>query len=383
MARWCPAKVLMEVRIVTVSGKKDLRTFIHLPAKVHRGHSNWVPPLYSDDYKFFNPAKNKSFKYCDAVLLLAYRGNRPAGRVMGVINHRYNSSHNEDHARFAFLECRKEPEVADALLNAVGEWARTRGMARLVGPMGFSDKDPQGFLIEGFDEPMALATNCNYPYMGGLVERNGFHKKTDLVVYKIDIPDEVPAVYDRVAERVITRNKISVREPATKKQMKTHIRPVLSLVNETFGEIYGFDPMTHEEMDELASRFMSILDQRFLKVIENGKGEHIAFILGMPDISSGIIRSKGYLLPFGIFHILRAAKKSRQLNLLLGAIREDYRNAGLDAVLAVRILAAARKAGMKTIDSHLELEDNLKVRAEMERIGGTVYKRYRIYEKDL
>jgi hypothetical protein len=140
---------------------------------------------------------------------------------------------------------------------------------------------------------------------------------------------------------------------------------------------------TGQEMDELAARFLSILDPRFLKVIKNQEGEHVAFVLGMPDISKGIIRARGYLFPIGLFYILRAARKTRQLNLLLGAVREDYRNAGLDAVLAVKIIGSALKAGMKYMDSHLELEDNLKVRAEMERFGGKVYKRFRLYQKKL
>jgi hypothetical protein len=303
------------------------------------------------------------------------------GRIMGIINHRYNKTHKENHARFGFLECWNETEVASALLNLVEDWAREKEMTHVVGPLGFSDKDPQGYLIEGFGEPMVLATNCNFPYLNDLVELNGYSKKTDLVVYKIDIPDEIPSFYTRVYERAIATNRLTIEEFTRKKQLKPQIRPVLSLVNQTFSEIYGFDPMTGEEMDEFAGRFMAVLDPRFIKVIRNQAGEHVAFILGMPDISKGIIRSGGYLFPLGIFYVLRAARKTRQLNLLLGAVREDYRNSGLDAILAVKMIGSAIKAGMKYIDSHLELEDNLKVRAEMERFGGKVYKRFRIYQK--
>jgi len=373
----------MGIHVTVVKGKKDLRTFIHLPAKIHRGHSNWVPPLYMDDRQFFNPKKNKSYGYCDAILFLAYHEDRAVGRIMGIINHRYNKTHKENHSRFSFLECWNEPEVAAALVKAVEDWSRTKGMTHVVGPLGFSDKDPQGFLIEGFNESMAIATNCNYPYMSELMEHTGLSKKTDLVVYKIPIPDEIPAFYTKVAERALARNKITVVELKSKKDIKANIRPVLSLVNVTFSDIYGFDPMTPQEMDELAARYITVFDPRYIKVILNEKGEHIAFVLAMPDISRGIIRSKGYMFPFGIIYILRELKRSKQLNLLLGAIREDYRNAGLDAILAVKTVESARKAGMKYMDSHLELEDNLKVRAEMERFGGKIYKRYRIYQKEL
>ena len=373
----------MQIKIVKVERKKELRKFIHLPAKIHERHSNWVPPLYMDDNLFFNSARNRSFQYCDAILYLAYDGSRVAGRIMGIINHRYNKTHHEEHARFGFLECWNEPEVAAALLKAVEDWARARGMTHVVGPLGFSDKDPQGYLIEGFDETMVLSTNCNFSYVNDLLEMNLYKKKIDLVVYKIDIPDKIPSFYTKVYERVVASNRITVEEFTQKKQLKTQIRPVLNLVNQTFSEIYGFDAMTGEEMDALAGRFLSILDPRFLKVIRNETGEHIAFVLGMPDISKGIIRSGGYLLPLGLFYILRSARRTKQLNLLLGAVREDYRNAGLDAVMAVKIIGSAIEAGMKYIDSHLELEDNVKVRAEMERFGGKVYKRFRIYQKQL
>ena len=373
----------MSLIIKQVEGKSELRRFIHLPGQIHKGHHNWVPPLYTDDWQYFSPKKNKSFSYCDTILLLAYRGNKAAGRIMGIINHRYNASHHENNARFCWMECRNEPDVALALLNHVEDWARSKGMEKIVGPLGFSDKDPQGFLIEGFNEPIAIATNCNWPYMIDLLQANNYIKKIDLVVYKIYLPDKVPDLYVKISQRVLNNHQLTILEFEKKSQLKPMIRPVLGLVNETFSDIYGFDPMTDKEMDDLAARYMPILDQRFVKCIMNNRDEMVAFILGMPDLSKGIIRSRGYLFPFGLFYILRSAKKTKQLNLMLGAIREDFRNIGLDAVMAVKMLESAKKAGFEVVDSHLELEDNYKVRAEMERFGGKVYKRYRIYQKNL
>lgn len=373
----------MEAIIEPVTGRKARRRFIRLPARIHRGHVNWVPPLYMDDRKYFNPSRNRSFRYCDAVLFIARKGRHAEGRIMGIINNRYNGTHGERHARFAYLECPDDPEVAGALLGKVEDWARSKGMSHVIGPMGFSDKDPQGLLVEGFDEPMVLATNCNLPYLVELVENSGYTKKTDLVVYQVPVPEVIPEFYRKVSERTIAANNIRIGEPRRKKELKGLIRPVLDLVNQTFGGIYGFDTMSGEEMDELAGRFLSVLDPRFLKLVWDPEGRLAAFILAMPDISKGIVRSGGRLFPFGIIHILRAAKKTKQLNLLLGAVREDYRNSGLDAVLAVKTVEEARKAGMSFMDSHLELEDNLKVRAEMERFGGKVYKRFRIFSKQL
>ena len=193
----------MEITIKEVSGKGDLRRFIHLPAKIHRGHTNWVPPVYMDERVFFNPKKNTAFSYSDTLLLLAWRGKTPVGRIMGIINRKYNQEKNENYARFCFLETYEEPAVAHALLGYVEDWARKKGTELLVGPLGFSDKDPQGLLIEGFDAPMVITSNCNFPYLVDFVEGCGFSKKLDLVVYEVPVPDEVPEFYRKIYERTI------------------------------------------------------------------------------------------------------------------------------------------------------------------------------------
>ena len=372
----------MSIIIKEVKGKRDLRTFIHLPAKIHRNQHNWVPPVYMDEWVFFNPRKNSAFDHSETILLLAYCNDVPVGRIMGIINHKYNEVRNEKDARFSFIETYNDIEVADELLRAVEKWASDKGAENLIGPVGFSDKDPQGLLIDGFDEPMVISTNCNFPYMVDFITSNGFTKKLDLVVYKIPVPDEIPEFYSRIYERSIRNNpQLRLATLKRKKDIKPFIEPVLTLMNETFSDIYGFSPLTVKEMHEFASRYLMILDPRFLKVILNENGDVVAFILAIPDISEGIIKSKGYVFPTGFYHILRSQKKTKRLSLLLGAIHKDYRRSGLDTILGISLLEDAKKAGLKVIDSHLEMESNTNVRAEMEKMGGIIYKRYRIYTK--
>jgi hypothetical protein len=374
----------MGLEIYEVNTRADLRRFIHLPAAIHKNHLNWIPPVYMDEWKFFNPRKNHLFESSDTLLLLARKNGKMAGRVMGIINRKYNETHQENDGRFCFLETFNDPEVAKSLLTGVENWARSKGMNAIVGPLGFSDKDPQGLLIEGFDQPMVIATNCNFPYMVDFVELSGYSKKVDLVVYKIEVPDTIPDFYLKIYERAIKNNKdIRIIKLSGRRQIKPYITPVLSLVNETFRDIYAFVPLEEREMKEFAQRYLMILDKRFIKIIENGKGEVIAFILGIPDLSEGIKKSRGYVLPFGIFQIIRSQHRTKLLSLLLGGIREDYRNSGLDTILGVKMLEEVMKSGLKFIDSHLELETNFKMRAEMEKMGGVVYKRYRIYQKAL
>jgi GNAT superfamily N-acetyltransferase len=374
----------MEIFIKEVKTKSDLKAFIHLPKKIHKGHKNWVPPLYIDDWEFFDPKKNKSFQYCDHVKILAYKNGEIVGRCMGLVHHKYNKQHNENCGRFSFIETWNDEEVFHALIDYVAKWAKAKGMSQLVGPLAFSDKDPQGFLTDGFDEPIVMASNCNYPYMVELTEKEGFVKKADLVVYKIAVPDTLPPIYIKVAERFAqNQTGIKIEEYTSRAKLRTIIRPILHLINNTFTDVYGFTPFSEKEMDDFANRYIFFINPRFVKVAKNENNEVIGTIIAMSDISKGIQKSKGYVLPFGIFHILASGKKSNQLNLLLGAVDPRYQGRGLEVIMGIKMLDSARKEGKTVIDSHLELETNTKVRAEMERMGGVVYKKYRIFQKDL
>jgi hypothetical protein len=351
---------------------------------MHSGHKNWVPPIYLDEYVFFNPKRNPAFSYSDTILLLAFHEYRTVGRIMGIINHKYNEAHSLKEARFCFLETYDDYEIAKMLLQYVEEWAQKKDMDILVGPLGFSDKDPQGFLIEGFDQPVVISTNYNFPHMPCFMETAGYSKKIDLVVYKVNVPEHIPEYYMKIYERAVNNQKdLRIIHFNRKSELRPYIRPVFHLVNETFNNIYAFTPMTEKEMDDFASRYMQILDPRFIKVITNKTREVIAFIIGVPHLSEGIRKSRGYLLPFGFYQIIHEQKKARQIDLLLGAVKEKYRNSGVDTMLGVSMLVEANKAGMTCFDSHLELENNLKMRAEMEKLGGKVYKRYRIYKKSI
>ena len=195
----------MKIEIVEVNTKKLLREFIHLPAKIHQNHLNWVPSIYMDDWEFFNPKKNKAFEHASSILYLAFKNNNPVGRIMGIISHAYNKKYGITDARFCFFETYDDADVYYSLVQAVSSWAKKNGMNRIVGPLGFSDKDPQGWLIEGFDQPVVIASNCNFLYMNKLGEEVGFSKEVDLVVYQIPIPDDLPDFYKAIRKRFISK----------------------------------------------------------------------------------------------------------------------------------------------------------------------------------
>lgn len=370
------------IEIVEVKSKADLKKFIYLPEKIHKNHKNWLYPLYSDEWIFFDPRKNKAFNYCDTVLALAQKEGKVIGRIMGIINHRYNEINNENNGRFCFMETWDDKAVFHELISFVEKWARNKGMQKLIGPFGFSDEDPQGFLVEGFDQPTVMVTNCSLPYMAQMIENEGFTKKMDFVQYKINTPGEIPPIYERIAQRT-AKNGFKLIEFTKRKQLKPFIRPVLGLTNDTYTEIFGYVPFSEEEMDDFAKRYLPILDPKFIKVIIDKNSNVVAYVIGMPNISEGIIKAKGRLFPFGFIKILRSMKKTNQLDLLLGAIKNDLRNIGLDTMLAIAMLNSINERGLEIIDSHVIMETNTKMRAEVEKLGGKIYKRYRIFQKDL
>ena len=374
----------MNTEVKEVRSRKDLKKFIYLPEKIHTDHDTWVHPIYMDEWTYFDAKKNKAFSYSDTILLLAYKGDEVVGRVMGIINKRYNEYKMEKTARFGYLEAWEDEEVIRALLETVEDWARKKGMTKMIGPYGFTDQDPEGFLIQGFESRATIATYHNFDWMPAMVEKMGYTKDVDYYVYKLEVPKEIPEFYVKILERVKRKGKFELVELRKKRQIKPWIIPVLNLMNECYigSNIYGYTPLDKQEMLDLAKRYLPILDPRFVK-IATCEGEIVSFIVGIPDMTEGIKKARGRLLPFGFLKILRAAKKSKQLDLLLGAVKESYRGRGLDVLMGVGMIMSAKEAGFEVMDTHHELESNVKVRAEMEKMGGKLYKKFRVYQKAL
>ncbi|MFC1545443.1 GNAT family N-acetyltransferase [Gemmatimonadota bacterium] len=376
-------EVVMEIVLEEVKTRKDLKRFIFLPAKIHKGRKNWVPPIWIDEWSVFDPEKNNSFAHCDTIRLLAWRGEELVGRIMGIINRRYNEHREEKIARWAWLEAWEDREVIHALLARVEEWARQSGMERIIGPYGFSDQDPEGYLIEGFEHRATIATYYNFEWLPGIIEDEGYVKDMDYFVYTYPIPDPVPEHYAKICERVKKRG-FEVTEFTKRKELKPWVKPILGLMNETYTEtnIYGYTPLTEKEMEALARRYLPMLDPRLVKAVFVD-GEPVAFVISMPDLTLGIQQAKGRLFPFGLLKIVRAAKRTEQLDLLLGAVKKEYRGKGLDILMGTAIFRSGIEAGLNVIDTHHEMETNEAVRSGMERMGGVIYKIFRVWQKQL
>lgn len=372
----------MAIEIREVSNKRELKHFVQFPYSLYKHNKYWLPPLIQDEFNFFKPEKNKAMRFSDVVLFTAWENGKMAGRIMGIINRFYNEMMGQKRARFFKYECVESEEISHALISKVEKWAIGKGMTEIIGPFGYSDKDPQGFLISGFGKRAVILAPYNLKYYIEFIEKEGYQKEIDLVEYLIPVPEKVPDFYTRIYARIIRNTNLQCIEFHKKSELKPYIVPVLRLMNETFSGIFGFYPLEEDEMKKFAADYMMILDPAFVKVVVD-RGKPVSFFIAIPDLGPALQKSGGRLFPLGIFYILRERKRTDYLVLMLGGISEAYQGIGLDVMMGTKMLESASRRGIKLINSHLELETNLKVRSEMEKMGGEVCKRYRVYCKEL
>lgn len=374
----------MNIEVKEVVGNKDICEFINLPERIHKNHKNWLHPLRMDDKKYFNKDKNRLFHHNKAKLWIALKNGEVVGRVMGVIPIEYNKIHNENYVRFSFIETYENYEVFAALLDKVSAWGKENACTGLLGPLAFSDKDPQGFLIQGFEEQTVMITNHSYKYMIDFCRQYGLEPKLDLVQYVFPLGKQIVERLKPFAHRVEKYQNLRLIEFTKTKQIKPYIPAVFNLMNEAYKNIYGYAQVDEVEMHEFANRFLPLLDPKLIKIVLNENNELIAFVVAMADLSDGIRSAKGRLFPFGWIKILRAGKRTNKMMLVLGAIHEEYRGKGIDALMGKHLMDDAINKGLTLCDSHLIMESNEKMRAEIERLDGfKMYKKYRIFEKDI
>lgn len=374
----------MRMTIKEVKEKFLLKEFIYLPEKIHATHSNWVPPLYIDDEKFFSASRNPAFKKNETILLIAYDGDKPVGRIMGIIPKEFNELKKVKTARFCYFECYNDKNIFDALLTAIEQWAISFGCNEMIGPMGFSDKEPQGFLTFGFNEPTMLVTNCSFSFMADYILQNGYEPYVELCQYDVAITKKIISRYQQFNDRAVERLQLNIHDFVSTGKIRPFVKPVFELINKSYTDIYGFTNVSAEEADEFANRFLPLLNPKLIKIITNKTGKVIAFVIGMADISEGIKKGRGRLLPFGWWYILRASKTSNRLVLLLGSVDPNMQHKGLDAVLANKLITSAMEQGFTKMDSHLIMKTNTKMRQEIERLGNSrLYKEYTIFKKNL
>lgn len=261
------------------------------------------------------------------------------------------------------------------------DWGQAHGMTRIIGPFGFSDKDPQGIQLEGREIDSVVSSASNPPYIANFIRELGFSKLKDCVSYLCDIQVQLPTIYEQVAKRLERNGGFVLMSFDSRRQLRPHFKSIMKLLNRGYEQIFGFVALCEEEIEYLAKEYLGFINPRFVKMIANQDQEIIAFVIAMPNIAIGFKKAKGRLFPLGLWHLYMAMRKSKKLDLVLGSVDPKYQRKGLTSLLAISLIQEARKSKYITMDSHLILEENHMMCAEMERLGSRLGKRYRIFQK--
>ncbi len=377
----------MPVHIEPVRTPKLLKRFIRFNYELYKGNPYSVPDLYNDMKHTFSKEKNPAFEFCEAEYYLAYKEGRIVGRVAAIINHRANEHWQTKTVRFGWIDFIDDLEVSAALLDTVAEYGRKHGMDTMQGPLGFTDMDAEGMLIEGFDQLGTMATIYNYPYYPQHMERLGFTKAADWVEYKLFVPREMPEKYHRVAEMIRKRYGLRVKKLHNMREIRenNYGQRIFALINETFSPLYGYSQMTERQISQYVKAYLPILDLRMVTLVETAGGELVAVGISMPSLSHALQKAKGKLWPFGWFHLAKALflKRPKILDLLLVGVKPEYQSRGVNALLFDDLIPIYQKLGFEYGETNIELEDNTKVQAQWQYLEREQHKRRRAYLKKL
>ena len=346
----------MGITIREISGKKALKKYVQFNIDLYKENPYAVPPLIFDEVGTLSPDKNPAFEFCESVYYMAYDGEKPVGRIAGIINNKVNE-----------------------------KWAREKGMEEIVGPLGFTDMDPEGLLIEGYDQPGTMVTIYNYPYYVNHITRLGYEKDNDWVEFKIYVPEKIPEKYKRISDIVQAKYKLKVlKYNSIKKIVKDYGRKIFELINQAYADLYGYSALSEKQIDYYVKMYIPMVRLENVSLIVNEQEELVGVGIAIPSMTKALQKARGKLFPFGFIHILKALRgKNDVVDLLLVALRPDYQNTGANALLFSDLIPVFIKNGYKYAESNPELEENGKVQSQWQYFENVQHKRRRAYKKRL
>lgn len=375
-----------KVAITTVRSAKDMALFARFGNQLYANNPYAVPDLEFDIKDTFNPKKNAAYEFSESELFLAHKEGRVVGRVAAIINHRANETWNVKNVRFGYLDFVDDPEVSAALLDAVEQWGRAKGMTNCQGPMGFTDFDKEGMLIEGFDKLGSMITYYNHPYYIDHMDAMGYEKEIDWVQIRVQVPDEIPERFCRGAEMVMKRYNLHLmRMTADMLKNKGYGKKVFDLLNEAYSPLFGYSHLSDKQIESYISLYLKLLDLRFMSCIMDADDNLVGVGITMNSMSRALQKAKGRLLPFGWFHILRALrfKMEDTVDMLLVAIKPEYQGKGVNSLLFYDLIPIYIKAGFKWAETGPQLETNAKELNQWNVLNPTFPKRRRCYHKKI
>lgn len=374
----------MNITLKEVATKNELKAFVHFPNELYKDNPCYVPQIESMDRDTLNPAKNHAFEVCEGKYWLAYdEKDEIVGRVAGIINHRYNEKVGEKICRFGWIDFIDNQDVVKALMSAVEQYAKEKGMTVVSGPTGFLEFDPAGILVEGFDQLPTAYGKYNAPYYEQRLLELGYAKEVDFVEYLILVPDIIPERYARAADLVA--RKYELRQAPLKKRSDVgpYLDGVFKCLNAAYSQLHDFSELSPGQCEDLKKQFLVNINVDFVSIILDKSDKVVAFGVALPSLSKAMQKANGSLLPFGFIHLLRALKHNDTIDLLLIAIDEEYQNKGINAMIFDQFAKGIKKNGIKYIESTRELEDNTTVQNLWHYFEHKITKRARVFMKKL
>jgi len=366
--------------------RRNLLKFVHYPIDtLYRDSKYFVPPLVTDEVNTLRPDKNPAFDFCEAVYYMAYRDGKIVGRIAGIINHVVNKRSDKKEARFSYIDFIDDAEVVDALIDAVTRWGKSKGMEHLTGPLSFTDMDPEGMLIEGFERVGTSGGIYNFPYYPKHMERLGFVKDADWIELLITIPKEIPEKMVRISNIVAERNNLTtIKYTSRKKLVADYGDAIFKLINVAYDNIFGYSPLSDKQINHYIKMYLPFLPLNDLSmVIDKTTRELIAVGISIPSMARALIKNRGRLFPTGWIHLLRAFKRNDVVDLMLIAVKPEYQNKGVNSLLFTDLIPCFNQNGYKYAESNRELELNSKVLKQWEYFETDQHKRRRAYTKEI
>jgi ribosomal protein S18 acetylase RimI-like enzyme len=349
---------MKNLKIIEVKSKADLNKFISFPDKLYKGNKYRVPQLHSFEKSTLNKEKNPAFDFCEAKYWLAYKNNKIVGRIAAIINHKSNEIWEEKHMRFGWIDFIDDLEVSRVLIKTVEDWAKQKEMTAVHGPLGFSDMDLEGMLIEGFDEMATQATIYNYPYYPVHLEKLGYSKDTDWVQFEIKMPDKVPEKLKRISSLVQEKYNLKILETKKSKDILPYAKSMFYTLNEAFKSLYGFVPLTDRQIEQYTKDYFSAIDVKYVCFVIDENDEVAGFGLSILSLSEALQKANGKLFPFGFIHVLKALRKNNKVDMLLQAVKPEYQNKGVATIFYTKMMQAYIDNGIELAISSHALEDN-------------------------
>jgi hypothetical protein len=373
----------MGVVIREIENKNDLKNFVLFPFSLYANNKYWIPPLIYDEVKTLSKIKNPAFEFCKAKYWLAYKDGKIAGRIVGIINNRYIERWGHKYVRFGWLDFVDDEEVSLSLMNTVENWAKENGMEAVHGPLGFTDFDPEGMLIEGFEELSTFGAIYNYPYYVTHIEKLGYKKDVDWIEFQIKPPDEILEKVSRIADLVLNKYNLKILKAKKAKDLLPYGREIFEVINKSFKDLYGFVQLSEKQIDLYIKQYFGFIRAEYVPVVLDNNGKVTAFGISMPSLSKALQKAKGRLFPFGFIYILKAIKKNENVDLYLTGVRPDFQDKGVNAILINEMNKIYIKNKIKFAETNRELETNYKVQGQWKGMNGRQHKRRRCYIKML